>query len=160
MQETFLYRIPPTRHVVGLALCASLAMIVAYLASNNQLGLTGFKSTSFSACEASMIFWAVAALFAAGAICCVIMLRRSLQGPVSLQLGTLCLNAPRSSLKGEMIEIPYTAVKQVALHSVQNQQMVMISSSAGHARVSSLGFESEVEFESFYKGLTQKIGRT
>jgi hypothetical protein len=159
MQDTFLYRIPPTRHAVGLALCTSLAIAVAYFASNNQLGLTGFKSTNFSANEASMIFGGVAALFAAGAVCCVIMLRRSLQGPVRLQLGKLSLSAPRSSLKGEMLDIPYGAVKQVTLHSVQNQQMVMVSSSVGHARVSSLGFESEAEFENFYKGLTLKIGR-
>jgi hypothetical protein len=160
MQDRFLYRISPTRHAVGLALCATLAMIVAYFASMNEQGLTGFKSASFSAAQASQIFWGVAALFFFGAICCVIMLRRSLEGPISLLLGVAELSAPRASLKGEMLNIPYSAIKQVTLHSVQNQQMVVVESSLGQSRVSSLGFVSEQEFESFYKGLTAKIGRT
>jgi hypothetical protein len=158
-QDTFLYRISPTRHAIGLVLCATLALTVAYFASVNNKGLTGFKSASFSAAEASLIFWGVAALFLVGAICCVIMLRRSLEGPVSLRLGGLELSAPRASLKGDMINIPYAAIKQVTLHSVQNQQMLVVESSLGQSRVSSLGFESELEFEGFYKGLTAKIGR-
>jgi hypothetical protein len=159
VQETFSYRISPARHATGLALCVALAITVAYFAATNQVGLIGFKSASFSAGEASMIFWGVAALFGAGAIACVMMLRRSLQGPISLCLGPENLGAPRASLKGDMLSIPYASIKQVTLHSVQNQQMLVIESSVGQSRVSSLGFASELEFESFYKGLTAKIDR-
>jgi hypothetical protein len=160
VQGTFLYRISPTRHAVGLALCLALAITVAYFAAVNKEGLIGFKSTSFSAAEASIIFFGVAALFSIGAVCCVIMLKRSLEGPESLTLGALSLSAPRASLKGDMLSIPYTSIKQVTLHSVQNQQMVVIDSAVGQSRVSSIGFVSEVEFESFYQGLVTKVGRS
>jgi hypothetical protein len=159
MQDTFQYRISPTRHAIGLALCATLSITVAYFASVNEVGLNGFKSASFSAAQASQIFWGVAVLFLIGAICCIIMLRRSLEGPMSLLLGAEELSAPRASLKGEMLNTPYSAIKQVTLHSVQNQQMVVVESSVGQSRVSSLGFVNDQEFESFYKGLTLKIGR-
>jgi hypothetical protein len=159
MQTTFLYRISATRHAIGLALCTALTLAVAYFASTNREGINGFKAMSFSAREASLIFWAVAALFAVGAACCIIMLRRSLDGPVSLVLGVESLSAPRASLKGDMLSIPYSAIQKVTLHSVQTQQMVVVESSAGQSRVSSLGFASEQEFESFYKGLSSKIER-
>ncbi len=158
MEETFLYRISATRHAVGLALCAALALVVAYFAADNKEGLYGFKSMSFSAPEASLIFWAVAALFAVGALCCTVMLRKSLEGPISLRLGPLNLSAPKASLKGPMLSIPYIDIKTVTLHSVQNQQMLVVESSLGQARVSSIGFASELEFEKFYQGLTSRIG--
>ncbi len=157
MEETFLYRISATRHAVGLALCIGLALLVSYFAAINTEGLNGFKSMSFSATEASFIFWAVAALFAVGALCCTVMLRRSLEGPVSLRLGLLNLSAPKASIKSPMLSIPYVDIKTVTLHSVQTQQMLVVESSLGQARVSSLGFASELEFERFYKGLTARI---
>jgi hypothetical protein len=160
IQDTYLYRISPTRHALGLALCLALAIIVAYFAAVNKEGLTGFKSASFSVAEASIIFFGVAVLFLIGAICCVIMLKRSLDGPASLMLGALSLSAPRASLKGDMLSIPYTSINKVTLHSVQNQQMVVIDSAVGQSRVSSIGFASDVEFESFYQGLTAKVGRS
>jgi hypothetical protein len=160
MQTTFLYRIPPTRHIVGLTLCTALALAVSYFASINREGINGFKALSFSAQEASLIFWAVAVLFAAGAVCCVVMLRRSLEGPVRLALGQENLSAPRASLKGDILSIPYLTIQKVSLHSVQTQQMVVVESSVGQSRVSSLGFASDQEFESFYKGLTAKIDRS
>ncbi len=158
MEETFLYRISATRHAVGLALCAALALVVSYFATINKEGLYGFKSMSFSASEASLIFWAVAVLFAVGALCCTIMLRRSMEGPINLTLGPSNLSAPRASIKGTMLSIPYVDIKTVTLHSVQTQQMLVVESNFGQARVSSLGFASELEFERFYKGLTARIG--
>jgi hypothetical protein len=162
MQDTFLYRISATRHALGLALCAALALVVAYFAGINQDGLNGFKAMSFSPAQASMIFWGVAALFALGALCCTMMLRRSLDGPLCLKLGASTLSAPRASItgaiRGTMLTIPYVDIKKVTLHSVQAQQMLVVDSSLGQARVSSLGFASELEFEKFYKGLTARVG--
>jgi hypothetical protein len=157
MQDIFLYRIPAIRHVGGLALCSILALSVAYFASVNQEGIHGFKALSFSAREASMIFWGIALLFALGAACCVVMLRRSLKGPVSISLGLQDLLAPRASIKGDLLSIPYTAILKVTLHSVQTQQMLLIDSSVGQARMSSIGFVNESEFKAFYEGLTAKI---
>jgi hypothetical protein len=162
MQDTFLYRISATRHALGLALCAVLALVVAYFAAINKEGLNGFKAMSFSPSQASMIFWGVAAFFALGALCCTIMLRRSLEGPVSLKLGAFTLSAPRATIsgaiRGTMLSIPYVDIRKVTLHSVQTQQMLVVDSSLGQARVSSLGFTSELEFEMFYKGLTARVG--
>lgn len=157
MQDSFQYCIPATRHVVGLTLCTSLALTVGYFAAGNKIGTHGFKAMSFSAQEASMIFFGVALLFALGAAGCVMMLRRSLKGAVSLSLGTDHLITPRSSLKGEMLNIPYAAVRKVSLHSVQTQQLLVIDSTIGRSRLSSIGFMNEMEFVAFYEALAAKI---
>jgi hypothetical protein len=157
MQDSFQYCIPATRHVVGLTLCTSLAVTVGYFAAGNKVGIHGFKSMSFSAQEASIIFFGVALLFALGAAGCIMMLRRSLKGPIRLSLESDSVLTPRSSLKGELLNIPYTAIQKVSLHSVQTQQLLVIDSSVGRSRLSSIGFTSELEFVAFYEALAKKI---
>ena len=77
------------------------------------------------------------------------MLRVSLKGPMQLKLGADCLSTPRASMRSEMIDIPYNQIQKLVVHSIQRQQLLVLSSAVGQSQAEFLRLRRRRHFRAF-----------
>jgi len=157
MKLSFKYQVPAWRNFLGVVFCSAGAIGMGYLSYINQKGLRIFQLITFSPEASSLIYLASSLVLLLCVALFVVLIVRSLNGPVVLTIEETYVVVPRASLKGELLSIPYSSIKQLLVQDLQRQQMITINSSVGQARVLSVGFRNVGEFSSFKLALASRI---
>lgn len=82
---------------------------------------------------------------------------RSRAGPGYVELGKAAAFVPKASLAAPWISIPYREITRVQLASIRGQQLIIISSAAGEARIIPMAFASPSAFASFAATLQERV---
>jgi len=97
MSLRFDYQIPIWRSFLGGAFCCAFAIGMGYVSHLNDKGIRLFRLITFTPGEASVLYWAFAALLVFAAILFCILAARSMKGPVVICLEDTKLVAPRAA---------------------------------------------------------------
>jgi len=154
----FAYRLPAARAVLMVLVSFAVAVGSAYIASTNQKALRIFGLVTLPPDAASTLFWLFAILSLAVALLAVWLGIRSHVGAGYVELGPTSAVVPMASLSGGPLTVPYSAIKRVSTLNVPGQQLVIIASSVGEARLMSNSFATQREFAEFLNALQARTG--
>ena len=122
---------------------------VAYIAYTNQKGLRIGGLITLSPAGATTFFWVLALLSLFPACLAVWFAVRNHSGPGFVELGPASALVRKASLSASLLDVPYSAIEQVRTVKVSGQQMIVITSAVGEARLMSTAFATPVEFAAF-----------
>ena len=78
------------------------------------------------------------------------------RGPQYVELGEQAAFLPKASVSRIMLSVPYSAIRQVRTVLIPGQQMILIDSSVGQARLLSKAFASSHDFALFLRSLQER----
>ena len=157
MSLHFKYHIPVWRPLSGAVVCLGFAILMVFVASSNRKGLRLFHLLTFSPSTASGIFWVFVLILVLGFLIFVLLVFRSLKGPIVVALEDTLIILPRNSLKDELLAIPYSSIYQITVHQHSGQHYLTLYSPFGQGRVVSTGFQSPTEFVQFEQALASRV---
>lgn len=139
-----------------LAACAVTAGLGYIAYANPDVRLMRFLGRLISPDARPMVFWGLAALSSIATVFAIRVAFSSSNSINYVELGPKGAFVPSASISMSPINIPYSSIRQIKVMSVQNQQMAVISSSIGEARLLSKCFATPGDFTAFLLALEQR----
>lgn len=155
--QRFPYRFPKTQLVLMLLMVAALPLALTIMASTNRKGLRLLGLARFSAGGANTIYWLLALLAALAAVAVLVMAIRAFRSPGYVELGATAALLPRASLAQDLITIPYGTIRSVQCVQVPGQQMIVVHSGLGEARLMAKAFASADDFSAFLRQIEARL---
>lgn len=155
--QRFSYRFPKTQLMLMLLVVAALPLALSFMASTNRKGLRLFGLARFSAGGATTIYWVLAVLAALAASAVAVMAIRAFRAPGYVELGATAALLPRASLAQDLITIPYGTIRNVQCVQVPGQQMIVVCSGLGEARLMAKAFASADDFTTFLRQIEARL---
>ena len=130
---------------------------IGYIAyANPEVRITRLLPGVFSPEAPTMIFWALTVLSLAATLFTLSVAFKSLNSVNYVELRPNDAFVPSASISMSPIAIPYRSIRQIQIVNIQNQQMAVISSSVGEARLLSKFFTTAGDFTAFLLALEQR----
>jgi hypothetical protein len=157
MSFRFDYQIPASSTVPGTIFFLGLAIGTGFFAHSNERGVRLYGLITLTPDKATVFFWVLTAIFVLCTVLLGMMTLRAFGVPAIVAIEETHVIAPRASIRFKLLSIPYTSIKQVLVQKAQSQEIVIINSSVGQARLMSSGFKSRREFSHFKRALAERV---
>lgn len=158
--QQFNYSPSVVRVIFGLLFVTALPFGLANIAKENQKGLRFFHLFTLSPTEASLFYWGVAIMCGVAALLVFIATFNSLRGAKIVELTATHAVVPKASIRGGQLNIPYESIKEIKRRKISaRQEMIVIKSTIGEARLISSNFRGLLSFDDFLATLNERMTR-
>jgi hypothetical protein len=159
MQTTlrFEYKFSVQNAALMVFACLAVTISIGFIAyTNPNIGISRMLSKFLSPNAPVLFFWIVFLICLLATIFALVFAVKSFNTLKFVELGPSFVVLPSASVTMSPISIPYSTISQVQVVNIQNQQIAVISSTIGEARLLSKFFATSDSFEAFLLELKQR----
>ena len=153
----FQYKFPASSNFLMLVVGFGLPLVFVYLALSNQRGLRLQRILTLSTSQATTFYWCAAAVSSAVAVMIVWGVVSRSSAPGTIQLGPTSAVIPAATVRGEFINVPYSAIHRIDVQEIARSKMAVIHSTAGESRLMSSAFATDSQFLTFLQTLKSRV---
>ncbi len=144
----------------GIAFFGACAAYMAHTAMTNDRGLIIRNLfLEFSPAGATAFYWCVGAVSAAFVLVAVAALISGLTNPMSIQLTSAELAAPKHGFAKKRTSIPLESIQSINVQTVHKQRFINIYHAGGKLSIVQSLMPSAMAFEELHRALLAKLGQ-